>query len=160
MGVHDWVDKMSGMTWIVVADSSAARIFGTDEPTGPLSELEAMTHPEGRMLARELTSDLPGRAFDSAGQGRHIMESEVGPRQQAAIDFANFLAKRLDKARVMREVERLVLVAPPDFLGLLRKAISVELQRLVVLELDRNYVKLPPKVLRQRLPERLYEAAR
>lgn len=151
---------MMKATWILVADSGAARIFGTDDPTGPLTELEAMTHPEGRMLARELTSDLPGRAFDSAGQGRHIMESEVGPRQQAAIEFANFLARRLDRARVQRECERLVLIAPPDFLGLLRKAIGAELRRLVMLELDRNLVKLPPKELRERLPERLYEPAR
>ena len=147
---------MAATTWILVADSSAARIFGTGEPTGPMTELEAMTHPEGRMSAHELTSDLPGRAFDSAGQGRHILESEVGPRQQAVIDFAHFLAKRLEKARVQRELQRLVLVAPPDFLGLLRKAIGAELQKLVVLELDRNLVKLPPKELRARLPERLY----
>jgi protein required for attachment to host cells len=147
---------MPATTWIVVADSSAARIFAAEQPTGPISELESMTHPEGRMLARELTSDLPGRAFDSAGQGRHIMESEVGPRQQAVIDFSQFLAKRLEKARVQRELERLVLVAPPDFLGLMRRALGTELQRLVVLELDRNLVKLPPKELRQRLPERLY----
>ncbi len=108
------------------------------------------------MPARELTSDLPGRAFDSAGQGRHIMESEVGPRQQAVIDFSQFLAKRLEKARLHRELQRLVLVAPPDFLGLMRKAMGAELQRLVVLELDRNFVKLSPKELRERLPERLY----
>jgi protein required for attachment to host cells len=148
---------MAATTWILVADSGAARIFGTDEPTGPITELEAMTHPEGRMAARELTSDLPGRAFDSAGQGRHIMEKEVGPRQQAVIDFSHLLARRLEKARVQRELERLVLIAPPDFLGLMRKAIGGELQKLVVLELDHNLVKLPPKELRARLPERLYE---
>jgi len=146
-------------TWIVVADSGAARIFGADGPSGPLTELESITHPEGRMLARELTSDLPGRAFESAGQGRHIMESQVGPRQQAAIDFARFLAKRLQQARVHGELERLALICPPDFLGLMREAIGTQLQRLVVLELDRNLVKLAPKEIRARLPEHLYPGA-
>jgi protein required for attachment to host cells len=149
---------MNAAMWIVVADSSAARIFRADEPDGALTELESIAHPEGRMLARELTSDLPGRAFDSAGQGRHIVENQVGPRQQAAIDFANFLSKRLDKARVQHEAERLVLVAPPDFLGLMRKALTIATHRMVVLELDHNFVKLPPKELRERLPERLFEA--
>jgi protein required for attachment to host cells len=149
---------MNGATWIVVADSSAARIFRAEEPDGALTELESIAHPEGRMLARELTSDLPGRAFDSAGQGRHIVESQMGPRQQAALDFAHFLAKRLDKARVQREAERLALVSPPDFLGLMRKALTVETRRMVVLELDHNFVKLPVKELRERLPERLFES--
>jgi protein required for attachment to host cells len=151
---------MAGTIWIVVADAGAARIFGTDAPTGPITELESMTHPEGRMPARELTSDLPGRAFDSAGHGRHTMEAEVGPRQQAAIDFAGFLARRLDKARVQREIERLVLVAPPEFLGLLRKALPDQVRRMVVLEDDRDLVKLAPKEIRARLPERLFEAPR
>ncbi len=150
---------MTAGTWVVVADSSAARIFGTDGPTGPLTELESIAHPEGRMLARELTSDLPGRAFDSGGQGRHIMESQVGPRQQAAIDFARFLAKRLQRARGQGELERLAIVAPPDFLGLMREALGTQLQRLVVLEVDRNLVKLAPKEIRERLPERLYTMA-
>jgi protein required for attachment to host cells len=152
--------KMAATTWILVADSSAARVFGANEPTGKITELESFTHPEGRMLARELTSDLPGRAFDSAGQGRHIMESEVGPRQQEAIEFAKFLARRLDKARVLRELERLIVVAPPDFLGLMRKALSEETQRLVVFELDRNLVRQSPTDIRARLPERLYEEVR
>ena len=147
---------MAASIWIVVADAGAARIFGTEEPTGPITEIESMAHPEGRMTARELTSDLPGRAFDSAGQGRHAMESEVGPRKQAAIDFAHLLARRLDKARVQREAERFVLVAPPAFLGLMRKALTTEVKRLVVLELDRDLVKLSAKEIRERLPEQLH----
>lgn len=151
---------MTATTWILVADSSAARIFSADEPTGPIREIETIVHPEGRMHARDLTSDLPGRAFDSAGQGRHAMESEVGPREQTAIDFAHLLARRLEKARVQRELERIAIVAPPDFLGLLRKAIGTETQRLVALELDRNLVKLTAQEIRERLPETLYETAR
>lgn len=151
---------MTATTWILVADSSAARIFCADEPTGPISELEAIVHPEGRMHARDLTSDLPGRAFDSMGQGRHAMESEVGPREQTAIDFAHLLAKRLESARVQNRLQRLAIVAPPDFLGVLRKVLGGETRRLVVLELDRNLVKLSPKEIRERMPDALYEAAR
>jgi len=145
---------MTATTWIVVADSSAARIFGADEPTGPIKELEAMTHPEGRMLARELTSDLPGRAFDSAGQGRHTMESEVGPRQQAAIDFANFLARRLEKARVQGEAERMVLVSPPDFLGLMRKQLNTP-PDVRISEIEKNLCHFDAREIRGHLPDRL-----
>lgn len=148
---------MTAATWIVVSDSSAARIFSIVDPTDPPVELEAIAHPEGRMPARELTSDLPGRAFDSVGQGRHAVESEVGPREQAAIDFAIFLAKRLERARVHHEAEHLVLVSPPDFLGLMRKSLTADTRRMVVLELDRNFVKLAPRELRERLAGKLAE---
>jgi len=147
---------MIAATWIVVANSSAARIFSADDPNGPLTELESIVHPEGRLPARELTSDLPGRAFDSAGHGRHTMESEVGPRQQAAVDFAILLARRLERARVEGDTVRLVLVSPSGFLGLMRKSLTVETRRLVVLELNKNFVKFSPAEIRERLPERLY----
>lgn len=147
---------MAEAIWILVADSGAARIFTAGGATGPLTELESIAHPEGRLPARELTSDLPGRAFDSAGQGRHIMEKEVGPRQQAATDFAHLLAGRLEQARAQGGLQRLALVAPPEFLGLLREALGRQLQRLVVLEQDRNLVRMTADEIRARLPERLY----
>ncbi len=143
-------------TWIVVADSGAARIFSTSSPTGELTEVESIVHPEGRMRARELTSDLPGRSFDSAGQGRHAMESEVGPRKQAATEFAGLIAARLERGRVQQEVQRLIVAAAPEFLGLLRQAMADQTRRLVALEIDRDFVKLPPKAIREHLPERLY----
>lgn len=143
-------------TWVLIADSGGARIFTAEAPDGPLREIESIVHPEGRMPARELTSDLPGRAFDSAGHGRHAMESEVGPRKQAAIDFAVLLADRMERARVQGETERFVIAAAPEFLGLLRKSMSDHTRAMVAFELARDLVKLPPQEIRAHLPERLY----
>ncbi len=46
-------------TLIVVADQSRARIFKTETPVAPLIEKETLTHTEGRLHDRDLTSDLP-----------------------------------------------------------------------------------------------------
>lgn len=143
-------------TWVVVVDSSCARLLEASTPTGPLVEVEMLDHPEGRMRAQELTTDLPGRAFDSSGRGRHAMEREVGPRQQEAITFARRVAQRLQGAAARGEIERIVLVAPPAFLGLLRDALGAEVRRIVTAELDLNLAKLTPAEIRGRLPERLY----
>jgi len=143
-------------TWVVVADRSAARIFKAATPTGGLDELESLVHPEGRMRAQDLTSDLPGRAFDSKGKGRHAMESEVGPRAHEAIAFARELAGRMAAARSRGEIERLVLVAAPEFLGLLREALGGGTRRLVEAEFALNLVKMTPAAIRSRLPDKLY----
>jgi protein required for attachment to host cells len=108
------------------------------------------------MRAQALTRDLPGRSFDSKGQGRHALEREVGPRKQEAIEFARRLATRLEVGRLRGAVERFVLVAPPEFLGLLRGALGAEERKLVASEHALNLVGETPAEIRGHLPERLY----
>ncbi len=146
-------------TWVLVANSTRARILKADNAIGPLQEIEALVHPESRLHERELTSDLPGRAFDSAGQGRHAMEQPVDPKQQEMISFAKFLAQRLDEARERGEFKQLIIVAAPTVLGQLRKALSPETARRVSYELDKNISLLRPEEIRQHLPERLPSSA-
>ena len=148
---------MSG-AWVVVADRGVARLLRAHSPTGALEEFEALEHPEARLRAQALTSDLPGRAFDSKGHGRHAMESEVDPRKQEAIEFARRVADRLEAARLHGEIEHLVLVAAPEFLGLLRDTLSAESRKLVASEHPLNLVAERPEQIRQRLPERLYSS--
>ena len=46
------------VTWIVVADSSRARIFSKNGRT-PLREEAGFIHPESRLHEQDLTSDAP-----------------------------------------------------------------------------------------------------
>lgn len=143
-------------TWVLVADAGAARIFAAPTPTGALQEINGFANPEGRLPARELTSDLPGRAYDSAGTGRHAMENQVGPRKQAAIEFARLLAAHLAQARARGELQRLIVCAPPEFLGLLRQALDDGTRRLVADEHALDLVKMTPEEIRSRPPDKLY----
>ena len=143
-------------TWVLVADSGSARFFSTGAPIAPLEEFDVILHPEGVAHARELTSDRPGRSFDSFGKGRHAMESPTGPKAQEAKNFAKKLCDKIEAARSRNELERVVLVAPPDFLGLLRDALPENSRRMVELEIDKNLVKLPTAEIRAHLPEKLY----
>jgi protein required for attachment to host cells len=143
-------------TWVLVADSAAARIFAVSSPTGPLEEVRDFAHPEARALEQRLTSDRPGRAYDSAGRGRHAMQSPVTPKEQEAIGFAKLLSDELCGARARGEIDRLCLVAAPAFLGHLRSALDTETRRIVEAELDLNLVRMKPEQIRSRLPEKLF----
>ena len=103
-------------TWVLVADSSAARIFNAGSPTGSLDEIASYAHAEGRMHERDMRTDEPGMTKDSAGYAKHGMEPKVKPKEQEAITFARFLADRLESARSKNEIGRIILVAPPEFL--------------------------------------------
>lgn len=141
--------------WILSANSARATIFTAESAQTPLVELETFDNPDSRVKQADLASDRAGRSFDSHGEGRHAMEAPLDPKQQVQIGFAKRIADRLEQARVEHAFERLVLVAAPAFLGLLRPNFGPTLQSLVSLEVDKDYTALRPEELRARLPQRL-----
>jgi len=141
--------------WILSANSATATFYTAESPTKPLVKQMTLENPEARAKQSELTSARPGRSFDSQGEGRHAMGSEVDPKAQERIRFAKELAAQLEKERVENHMKRLVLVAAPAFLGLLRAELSTPLKALVSLELDKDYTFCKPDELRSHLPKRL-----
>lgn len=134
---------------ILVAESARARLFASDGRRSSLSEVEDLTHSESRLQASELTSDLPGRVFDSAGQGRHAMEEAVDPKRREAEAFAKLLADRLESSRRAGEFERLVLVAAPRFLGMLRGNLSDPTRDCIAREVSKNLVREDIETIRE-----------
>jgi protein required for attachment to host cells len=142
-------------SWILVAESSRARIFNVDSASGPLVEIETLAHPEGREHEQDMTSDLPGRDSDKAGAGRHAFGDEIEPKEQETIDFAKRIASRLESARTDGTLKQLIIVAAPAFLGTLRNQLNEELKKRVTFELDKNLSQHSPEDIRQHLPEYL-----
>jgi len=141
--------------WIVVADQSKARIFTVDDSRGPLREIESLEHPEGRERIQDLTTDLPGRAFDSSGVGgRHAMGTSVDPRQQEAIRFAKQIAELVRTGCTEGRCDRLFLVAGPQFLGLLREHLD-PINGIEITEIGKNLGQYSSHEIRTHLPERL-----
>lgn len=145
---------MTGI-WIAVANAARARVLQADSPTGELHEVASYVHPAARLHEQELTSDLPGRSFDSAGEGRHAMEEPHSPKEHEADKFAQELAERLEQGRTRHLYQRLILIAGPAFLGRLRKHLSAEAAACVTLELDKDLTQTDLAALRRHLPERL-----
>lgn len=141
--------------WVLTADGAKARLFAADAPIGPLEERETFANPEGRAKQRDLKTDRPGATSPRMGRGRRATEPDVSPREHALRQFAKLLVDHLEAGRTGNDFERLVLVAAPAFLGLVRDQMSAPLKSLVSLELDKDFVALGAAELRARLPERL-----
>ena len=79
-------------TWILVAESSRAKLYEADGNLAPLSELEDLVHPAGRMHEGDLVSDRAGNDGGSIGQGRHVIDDKTSAREQEKLEFARQLA--------------------------------------------------------------------
>ena len=131
--------------WVVVANSTQARIFKADT-VHHLTELETLIHPGSRMHSSELTSDRPGRSFESTHSGtRHAMEPKTDPQQHEFDEFAKHLSKHLNLACGNGKCGKLYLAASPAFLGLLRQHLNEKTIHLVANQLDKDITQLSPK---------------
>jgi protein required for attachment to host cells len=122
-------------TWIVAADSSRARFLQV-AGRGQLVEIESFLNPDARMDERELITDAHRRFRGTAGPGSDRQETSA---QEHATDlFAKRVGVYLDKARTEHRYDELVLVAPPKFLGALRKELGKEVEKLVADEIPKD----------------------
>ncbi len=138
-------------TWILVADSTHARIFTAETPSSALVEIEGLTHAESRLHDQELTTDLPGK-IKSADGGGHAFEQPTDPKRHEADNFAHYLTKLLEGAYIENKFEQLLIVAEPTFLGLLRNCLPDKIKKLVCFELDKNITMHSTEDIRKHLP--------
>jgi len=144
-------------TWILVADSSRARLFLADTASSPLVELETFTHPASRQHEKEITTDLPGKQNGKGinGSFAHAMTQETDPKHQEAINFAREVTQHLNKSHSKNKFRQLIIVAAPSFLGLLRDNLNHNTRRSLTLQLDKNLTQYKPEDIRKYLPQYL-----
>jgi protein required for attachment to host cells len=107
-------------TWVVVAHRAGARILEHDGPGKGLTLLDRIDCPDGRKLEGEINTDRPGVLHGPGPGGGHPTTKRQSAHEHVAQAFALDLADRLERGRQAQRFVRLVLVAEPHFLGLLR----------------------------------------
>ncbi len=143
--------------WVVAADAARARVFAAEagKRSAVLEEIADLVHPESRMHDRDLSSDLPGRAYESYGSARHAMEEPTPPKEREQELFVRRVGETLNRGRSGNRFRKLYLVAAPDVLGRLRKCLDEDTARRVVGEVHKSVTGQTPEAIRSYLPERL-----
>lgn len=108
-----------------------------------------MLHPASRLRERNIGSDRQGRTFDSRGQGRHAKEGDVSIKKQEAINFSKEIAGHLDSECNKNQFEKLILIAPPEFLGLLRKDLANTTKQRITREIGKDLTRRNETHIRQ-----------
>ena len=130
--------------WILVANQAEARFYSANRIPGSLVLKGTMTHAEGAAHARELTSDAPGRSYNRIGPARHSVDPETGVKDEERRKFVKEIVGRLQTAHLRGEFERLVLLAAPAVLGVIRKTLSGDLVKTVIKEIPKDVVRQGP----------------
>jgi len=139
--------------WILIADSSKARIFTAENSVAELIEIESLTHSESRLLDQALTSDLAGKANVGQSTSGHTYVGEVGSkRARDELIFAKQVTQHLCHELNLNKFEHLFVVASPAFLGVLRRACSSQLKKHIAFSLNKNVVTKTPEQIRTYLP--------
>jgi protein required for attachment to host cells len=128
------------MIWILVANQSEARVYSADRIHGGLTLGRTFTHPAGAAHVRDLITDAPGRGYDRTGPARHSMEPDTGVKEEERRRFVKEVVEWLSGAHLQGKFDRLVLLAAPAVLGVLRKTLSGGLQQAVVKEIPKDVI--------------------
>ncbi|HEX3123929.1 MAG TPA: host attachment protein [Rhodanobacteraceae bacterium] len=143
-------------TWILVADGTRARLFEAASPDDALNELACFANPGGRAHGRDVTTAGPPTVNESVGAARHSIEPHTTLRDKTTDRFARTIKDELERARTDHRYARLVIVAPPRFLGALHGTFPKPLRDCVVAEVKRNLTALRTSDIRAHLPSRLF----
>jgi len=130
--------------WAVVANGSSARILkniGRSTGGGTL-ELSADHLPLGEIMA-----DQAGRSFSSVGNRRSGMELKSDPVRHNERAFADRLLSLLERYRTASDIDSLIVIAAPQFLGDLRQSMPPQLKKIVSMESNKDLTGLSEKAL-------------
>ncbi|HVC31637.1 MAG TPA: host attachment protein [Steroidobacteraceae bacterium] len=144
---------------IVVADQSEARFYDAEHRDSGLQLIGRLTDPLAHLHDRDFGSDRPGRVFDHAplpgrrgATAHHATGGERRPRKHEAELFARRIAAQIETAYRQNEFDRLILMAAPGFLGLLRQALPVSIRATVAAEVGKDLVHEPDKAVETHMP--------
>ncbi len=126
--------------WILVANQAEAQIYSSGQIPGNLLLVDTLVNEAGTAHPRDLVSDAPGRAFDRMGSARHAIEPHVGVKKERRRRFVKEMVERLAQAHLKGDFDKLVLLAAPAVLGVIRKTLPADLVKSVIKEIPKDVI--------------------
>jgi protein required for attachment to host cells len=143
---------MTTDTWILLANSTHARLIDDPGPGKPLTVLREFEHPEGRAKGLELVTDRPSRNAQG-GNDSAMYTQRTDPRRAEREHFAHELTEVLDEGRRRGDYAHLVLVASNPFLGMLTSELDDSAKAMVTQTVPHDYLMMPLEDLKPKLRE-------
>ncbi|HKE96908.1 MAG TPA: host attachment protein [Povalibacter sp.] len=148
------------ITRVVVADERGASFLDASGLRTPFELRTTLLNDNAGLKDQDLETDRAGRGSNTVGRGGHGMDGERSTRRHLLELFAHHVATQIDEARKRNEFEKLVIVAGPRMLGLIREGLSVPCRALVVAEVDKDLSHLDMQAIRDAVPREAFSQFR
>jgi protein required for attachment to host cells len=132
--------------WIVSANAGRARFYAQETAMAPLKEIDDLVNTAARLRTSATESDLLGQRSNSKGRANTASPSQSSgyephqsPVEHQTELFARSIADYLLKRHQESRYRHLILVASPEFLGVLRKLLDPKLVSVVGSEINKDY---------------------
>jgi protein required for attachment to host cells len=133
--------KIPAVAWVVVADGRKALVLRNQgDEVFPNLQVQQVYEAPPNPATREQGSDKPPRAIYG---GRRSAIEQTDWHELAERRFAEEVAAVLERMHRDAPLGTLIIVAPPRALADLRKALSDEIKRTIVAEIDKDLTKHP-----------------
>lgn len=147
---------------IVVADERQAAFFDVSRPETGLADRGMLENPAGGLKDTDLETDRAGRRYGGttgASHGEagpqshhHGVDGERSAERHELTLFAKQVGQRIEADRVNHEFDKLVIMAPPRMLGLLRQQLPPSTQSMVAGEIAKDLLHHGPEAILNAVP--------
>lgn len=144
--------KVPWESWVVVCDRAKALVLQNAGDAEILNLQVRQAFEQRDEPDRELGADKPGRSHQPDGVGGSAVE-ETSWHEQAEEDFLKQVAAKIDGLVHDDGARRVVLVAPPKALGVLRRSLSADAQAVITAEVAKDLTNIPIDQIEHHLAE-------
>jgi protein required for attachment to host cells len=125
--------------WVLVCDAARGRLFEVHEGHAPWNLVETFSHESSRERSSDLATDHVGSSSPKGASVHHnALAPSSTPKEVEQGHFVHTLKAALEQARQANRFKRWVLVAPPHFLGMLKKELTPELSHSLMATVDKD----------------------
>jgi protein required for attachment to host cells len=125
---------------IAIVDGEHAR-FVQPDTNNVLRTLNAIDSTSAHLRSRDIGTDRPGRAFESASSAHHAVGQRHDLHSMEKDKFVRMVAEQLNAEAALGEFDELLLVAPSHAMHELKEALDAATKAKLVGTLERDLVK-------------------
>jgi protein required for attachment to host cells len=140
---------------IVVADERQAAFYDMTRPSGPLAVVGNLENGAGGKRDIDVETDRAGRRFGGMGH-HHGVDGERSTIQHDLTLFARAVAQRIYEDRNRHVFDKLVLVAPPKVLGMLRQMLPDSCKDSIASEIAKDLLHRGPDAIMGAVPREVF----
>jgi len=146
--MREWYNKINAMICrrlvmilVVNTNTNDCKIYQYKKNPSELILIKEISHPENKLKISDLTADKEGH-YKANGSGRGAYSPHTDAKEIEIINFSREIAQDLNQRRNTKELEHLILIAPPSMYGLLSQHMDKHVKELMSNHFQKDFIHM------------------